>query len=209
MGLRHPARAAVILDCDGVMFDTTDVNRNYYNRILAEFGRPEMTDEQFRYAHMSTADQAVDMLFPDPAERDRANAFRREMTYREFVGHMKEMPELKPLLRGLRPKVRTAVVTNRSDTMPLVLERFELADLFDRVVTALDVARPKPDPEGLNQVLAAFEITPDLAIYVGDTEADQDAAAAAGVPFVAFDNPELKAEYHVTNLAEVAELAGV
>lgn len=209
MGLRRPPRAAVILDCDGVMFDTTEVNRNYYNRILAEFGRPEMTDEQFRYAHMSTADQAVDMLFPDPAERDRANAFRREMTYREFVDYMKEMPELKPLLRRLRPKVRTAVVTNRSDTMPLVMERFELGGLFDRVVTALDVARPKPDPEGLNQVLAAFDITPDLAIYVGDTEADQDAAAAAGVPFVAFDNPELKAEYHVANLAEVAELAGV
>ncbi len=201
--------AAVILDCDGVMFDTTEVNRNYYNRILAEFGRPEMTDEQFRYAHMATADQAVAMLFPDSAERDRANAFRREMTYREFVGYMKEMPELKPLLRRLRPKVRTAVVTNRSDTMPLVLERFELAALFDRIVTALDVARPKPDPEGLNQVLAAFEIAPDLAIYVGDTEADQGAAAAAGVPFVAFDNPELKADHHVTNLAEVAELAGV
>ncbi|MFP4388382.1 MAG: HAD family hydrolase [Desulfococcaceae bacterium] len=201
--------AAVILDCDGVMFDTTDVNRNYYNRILAEFGRPEMTDEQFRYAHMATADQAVAMLFPDPAERSRADAFRREMTYREFVGYMKEMPELKPLLRRLRPKVRTAVVTNRSDTMPLVLERFELGGLFDRVVTALDVARPKPDPEGLNQVLAAFEITPDLALYVGDTEADQEAAAAAGVPFAAFDNRELKAEYHVANLAEVAELAGV
>lgn len=201
--------AAVILDCDGVMFDTTEVNRNYYNRILAAMGRPEMTDDQFRYAHMSTAGQAVDMLFPDPTERTRANDFRRAMSYREFVDYMKEMPELKPLLRRLRPKVRTAVVTNRSDTMPLVLERFELGGLFDRVVTALDVRRPKPDPEGLNRVLDAFEIAPDLALYVGDTEADQFAAEAAGVPFAAYDNPKLTAEFHVSSLAEVAVLAGV
>jgi phosphoglycolate phosphatase len=203
------ALAAVILDCDGVMFDTTDVNRRFYNRILAAMDRPEMTDEQFRYAHMATADQAIAMLFPDPAEQKRANGFRRELPYADFVEFMREMPDLKPMLRRLRPKVRTAVVTNRSDTMPLVLERFELGGLFDRVVTALDVTRPKPDPEGLNRVLDAFGIAPDRALYVGDTEVDRDAAAAAGVPFAAFDNPNLKAAHHVSTLAEVATLAGV
>lgn len=203
------ALAALILDCDGVMFDTTEVNRNYYNRILAAMDRPEMTDAQFEYAHMATANQAVAMLFPDPEERERANAVRRSMPYDEFLKFMVEMPELKPMLRRLRPKVRTAVVTNRTDTMPLVLDRFELNDLFDLVVTALDVARPKPDPEGLNRVLGTFDIPPDVSLYVGDTAADQDAAAAAGVPFAAFGNPRLKADYHVSSLAEVATLAGV
>jgi HAD superfamily hydrolase (TIGR01509 family) len=203
------ALAALILDCDGVMFDTTEVNRNYYNRILAAMDRPEMTDTQFEYAHMATADQAVAMLFPDPDERERANAVRRSIPYDEFLKFMVEMPELKPMLRRLRPKVRTAVVTNRTDTMPLVLDRFELSDLFDLVVTALDVDRPKPDPEGLNRVLGTFDIPADLSLYVGDTAADQDAAAAAGVPFAAFGNSRLKADYHVSSLAEVAALAGV
>ncbi|MBW1841164.1 MAG: hypothetical protein JRI75_05165, partial [Deltaproteobacteria bacterium] len=46
----------VAFDCDGVMFDTTRANMAYYNRILNHFGKPDMTPEQFSFAHMHTAD---------------------------------------------------------------------------------------------------------------------------------------------------------
>ncbi len=53
---------AVIFDCDGVMFDTTDANAAYYNRILAHFNRPVLTPEQFAYCHMHTVDNALRYL---------------------------------------------------------------------------------------------------------------------------------------------------
>ena len=42
---------AVIFDCDGVMFDTTEANMAYYNHILKHFGKPSMTPEQYLYAY--------------------------------------------------------------------------------------------------------------------------------------------------------------
>ena len=43
-------------DCDGVLFDTKQANRAYYNRILNHFGKTAMTDEQFTFIHMHTLD---------------------------------------------------------------------------------------------------------------------------------------------------------
>ncbi len=53
---------------------------------------------------------------------------------------------------------------------------------FRRIVTAEDVRRGKPDPEGLLQVLERRD--PAIALYLGDNIDDAAAARAAGVPFV-------------------------
>ncbi len=53
---------------------------------------------------------------------------------------------------------------------------------FRRIVTAEDVRRGKPDPDGLLQVLERRD--PAIALYLGDNIDDAAAARAAGVPFV-------------------------
>ena len=50
-GLGRQIRA-VVFDCDGVMFDTADANRIYYNRVLERFGKPPLNQEQFINVHM-------------------------------------------------------------------------------------------------------------------------------------------------------------
>ena len=54
---------AVIFDCDGVMFDSRQANRNYYNHLLARFGRPAMCEEDVAYVHMHTADDSIKHIF--------------------------------------------------------------------------------------------------------------------------------------------------
>ncbi len=200
---------AVILDCDGVMFDTANVNRIYYNRILHHLGKAEMTDRDFAYAHMHTADESLSRLFPDPAEYAAAQAFRKIMPYGDFIPHMEPEPFLKPLLRKLRPRYKTAIATNRTDTMPRVLAEFDLKDDFDMVVTALDVENPKPHPEELLKILDHFRLSPVQALYVGDTQLDEMAANAAGVAFAAFKNPDLAADFHISGLKEIADILGL
>jgi len=204
----HPIKA-VIFDCDGVMFDTTDANAAYYNRILQHLGRPELTPEQFAYCHMHTVDNALRFLFEEAGQLAAAQAFRKAMSYRDFIPCMVIEPQLKALLRRLRPAIRTAVGTNRSDTMDAVMEIHGLTDDFDLVVTALDVSAPKPAPDILNQALATFGIQPAESIYIGDSELDEMAAAAAGIPLVAYRNRALKAWRHIDNLGEVSHLPGI
>jgi phosphoglycolate phosphatase-like HAD superfamily hydrolase len=55
-------------------------------------------------------------------------------------------------------------------------------EFFRQIVTVEDVAKPKPDPEGLLRILG--ERDPAKALYLGDNVDDAVAAAAAGIPFV-------------------------
>ena len=197
---------AVVFDCDGVMFDSRQANLAFYNQILSHFGRPPMSAEQFAHAHMHTVDEALARLFDDPQSLQAAQIYRRRMGYLPFLQFMRIEPELKPLLDWLRPRYRTAVATNRTDTMERVLQENDLQSRFDLVVTALDVARPKPDPEPLLKVLAHFRLEPRQALYVGDSRLDEIAARSAGLILVAYRNASLDADYHIERLGELRKI---
>lgn len=196
----------VAFDCDGVMFDTTEANRTYYDRILNHFKLPPMTDKQFAYTHMHTVDASLDHIIPDPAMRQEADEVRQTLTYASLIPHMIIEPGLKPLLSKLKPGYHTAIATNRSDTMGRVIREHDLVGCFDLVISARDVARPKPFPDPLIKILDHFQVMPEEAIYIGDSELDQQAAQAAAIPFIAYDNQALEADLHITGLREIETL---
>ncbi|MFC1815413.1 HAD family hydrolase [Thermodesulfobacteriota bacterium] len=199
----------VAFDCDGVMFDTVKANTAYYNHILKRFGMPDMTPEQFVFANMHTAERVLTKLFDDQAKLKAALAYRRRMSYDPFIRFMEIEPYLKPLLEKLRPKYKTAIATNRTDTIGRVLSEHGLEGCFDCVVSAFDVDFPKPNPQPLIKILEYFKIAPNEAIYVGDTELDEMAAKGAEVPLVAYNNPSLDADYHIKSLKELEKILEV
>lgn len=196
----------VAFDCDGVMFDSREANRAYYNHLLNHFGLPAMAAEQLEYAHMHTVDESLAYLIRDPEIGEAARLYRRELGYLPFLKFMEMEPGLVPLLQKLRPRFKTAVATNRTDTMAHVLADNHIDHLFDLVVCALDVKFPKPHPEALNKVADHFSVAPAEVLYVGDSPVDEMAAQAAGIPFVAYRNPALKADHHIRHLAEMTGL---
>ena len=197
----------VVFDCDGVMFDTAAANYTYYNYFLEHFGRPPMTEAQFEYVHAHTIDQALDFLFDgDRDVIERAYEFRKQIDYGDFIKQLTIEPHLVQLLQRIRPPVITAIATNRTDTMHRLLEEFDLAGLFDMVVTSLDVERPKPHPEPLQKILTRFGLEPRDALYVGDSAVDAQAAAAAAMPFAAYRNRGLTAAYFIESLRELADI---
>lgn len=196
----------IAFDCDGVMFDSRKANQAYYNRLLHHVGLPDMTPEQAAYSHMQTVEAALSRLIPDPAARKKIDAFRKQMGYLPFLKLMEIEPGLVPLLQKLRPAYKTAVATNRTDTMARVLEEHHIGHLFDLVVCANDVPSPKPHPDMLIKVVDDFSVMPDDVLYVGDSELDEKAATAAGVVFVAYRNRNLRADYHITHLKEIEQL---
>ena len=199
----------VAFDCDGVLFDSRAANTAFYNQIMTHLGLPPLTDRQSAYAHMHTVDEAIAYLVPDETSRSAAQAYRRRMTYLPFITLMEMDAELVPLLTRLHPHYRTAIATNRTDTMAKVLDHHNLGLFFDLVVTALDVAHPKPHPEQLLTVQRHFAIEPRQLLYVGDSQVDEAAAAAAGVCFVAYRNPRLRADHHVNGMLKLAALLGL
>ncbi len=198
----------IVFDCDGVLFDTKNANRAYYNHLLNQFDKPSMSPEQFAYTHMHTLDESLAYLFDDARVLARVKSYRKHMSYSPFLSIMEIEPYLKPLLTKLRTRYKIAIATNRTDTMKRVIREYRLEGSFDMVVTALDVEFPKPYPDQLNKILDHFNIKPEQALYVGDSELDQKAANAAGVTFVAYDNNAISAAYYIKNLKELEQILG-
>jgi HAD superfamily hydrolase (TIGR01549 family) len=199
--------AAVAFDCDGVMFDSAEANIAYYNQILIHLGRPAMSAAQEAYGHSHTVGETLAHLLVDaPDLLPEAEAYRIRTGYLPFIRHMRMEPHLRTLLTRLRGRWKTAVATNRTDTMQRVLEEHSLEGFFDLVVSASDVAKPKPHPEQLLTIIDHFGIQPDELCFIGDSDLDQQAADAAGVPFIAFRNPDLKAAAHIDRLDRELDL---
>ena len=193
----------IAFDCDGVLFDTEAANWAYYNHILEHFGRPALTVEQFAFAHQHTLDESIVHLFGDAQSVAAVHAYRQTMDYGKFLKYLTIEPYLTPLLKKIRPRIKTAIATNRTDTMDRLLAEFKLTAYFDLVVTSVDIPRPKPHPDMLLKILSHFDLESDQAVYVGDSQVDAEAAGAAKIPFVAYRNENLTTPYHISSLKEL------
>jgi HAD superfamily hydrolase (TIGR01549 family) len=198
----------VVFDCDGVMFQTEELNRQYYNAILKKFNLPPMTDSQAEFAKMHTGEDSVKHIFKDtniaPELIDRE---RKKVPYINFVPYMEMTQHFMELLKFLKKNnFHTGIATNRSNTMDRVMDTFGLNEYFEIVVTASDVNNAKPHPEQLFKIRDYLKISFDNMIYIGDSSLDQIAADKAGVKFIAFCNEDLDADFHICDMLEIKEL---
>jgi HAD superfamily hydrolase (TIGR01509 family) len=176
---------AVILDCDGVLFDSTPANVAFYTAVLNTLGEPPLIPEVEERIHVFSSEQLFEELFGGNLER-RAEASRvaASIDYQPFFSLMQPVESLHEILRNLRASYRLAMATNRGRTIPDLLREFSLEAAFDTVVGIQDVPRPKPHPDMLIECARRLELPPEVAVYVGDTNGDRDAAAAAGMSFI-------------------------
>lgn len=186
----------VIYDCDGVLFDSLDANRRLYNHICVSVGRSPLTDAELAFCHMHTVFECLHYLFShDAAHEARASEFLKGVNLSDFIDYLKMEPHVFEILDALRARgIATAISTNRTTTMQPIMDRFNLRPHFDVVVCALDVARPKPNPESVEKILAELSGDRDRTLYVGDSEVDRKTARSAGVRFVAYKHTELSGE---------------
>jgi phosphoglycolate phosphatase len=199
-------KAALIFDCDGVMFDSRQANTNFYNHILTRFHLPPLTEEQAAFVHMHTADESLHHIFTGSPQLKEALEYRLRLDYTPFVKDMILEPGLKHLLQTLKPRMGLAVATNRSNTIQKVLQLNGLDPYFDIVVSSLDVQTPKPHPECVLKVLDFFAIPGSHAFYVGDSPIDGETARAAGVHFIGYKNRTLDAECHAADMEEILQI---
>ena len=196
----------VAFDCDGVLFDSQQANIAFYNTILAHFDRPPLSPEAVDYIHSHTVGESLEHIFKGYLDLTAVLDFARSFDYSPFIPMMVEEPYLREFLQFLRPGCYLALATNRTTTTRAVLTYHGLADDFDLVVSAQDVSRPKPHPESFVRILEHFRLSPLEAIYIGDSRVDEQFAANAGVPFVAYRNPGLTANYYLDSFAAGPDL---
>ena len=195
-----------MFDCDGVMFYSRKATKALYKDILDHFNLPDLTPEQIPFILMHPFEEVAEYLLKKPKLVAAALHYREQMDHSKFIKSLEIDPQLKPVLKWIRQRYQTAIATNRAQTIHQVLIEFNLVDDFDLVINVLDVQKPKPNPEQLFTILTHFNIEPQEAVYVGDSELDEQAANSAGIPFIAFQNPSLSAAFHIQSHQELKNI---
>jgi len=193
----------VAFDCDGVLFDSREANVRFYNHILDRMGAPPVKSEQHEYIHMHPVRESLRYLLGNGQRFQKAFSFSQTIDFKEFNTCLSCEPGLVDILKMAKSSFKIALATNRTMSTQEVLAHFHLDQYFDLVVTASDVARPKPHPEEMERIAETFGVQHEQILYVGDSAVDQELAEATGVFFVAYKNPELKAHLHIAHFREL------
>jgi HAD superfamily hydrolase (TIGR01509 family) len=95
----------------------------------------------------------------------------------------KPLPNISATLERLSKKVKLALITMRSVPKQNIikeLERFNIAQHFTHVATAMDTHKPKPSPEALIKCVKVMDVQMCDCVIVGDSISDIKAGKAAG-----------------------------
>ncbi len=187
----------VIFDCDGVIIDSKDSNTKYYNLIKEKLGLPLMNREEEEYVHVHTVYESVKFIVPKD-KLEEAIEISKEIEYREVLDLIKLEEGLREFLNLLKDMgIRCAINTNRTTTIDLIIDKFELKDYFDPIVTANRLKKPKPDPESVNFIIDRWRVCVDEVVYIGDSIVDEETAKNSHVDFWAYKNFDLSAKLYV------------
>ncbi len=107
-------------------------------------------------------------------------------------------PETPEILKKLAQKFQLGILTNNAARNTYaILERFNIAENFQIVLTREDLPRSKPEPDGLLISIERLRLTKEECVYVGDSWVDAQTAARAEVRFIRLnlDNKERTMNY--------------
>lgn len=173
----------VVFDVDGTLADTDLLLTITWLKLFDKYGYREVPTVR-RIASYSGPPLRFSLKkeFPDIPLEESYKLFQ-EVSATLYDEYLVGYPGQEKLFKRLKEKgYLIAINTNKRRNVCLeVLEKLKLSQYVDEVVAGGD-AKAKPDPEGLLLLLSKFDLKPEEALYVGDSEYDVLTARNAKVP---------------------------
>ncbi len=177
---------AILFDMDGVLIDAKDWHYEALNKALSIFGM-----EISRYDHLSTFDglptkvklQMLSKKYYLPESlhafiNDLKQSYTKELIYQKCHPMFHHEYALSKLhLSGYK----IAVCSNSiKETIKLMMDRAQLMEYIDLIVSNEDVKKAKPDPEMYLTAIKKFGLMPEECIVVEDNPNGIEAGKASG-----------------------------
>lgn len=202
---------AAIFDFNGTLSDDEPILYRIFAELFAKIWRYDLTPDDYFARLAGRSDREIIATVAGEAMGGNTAAERsmvvnelldaRARRYREIVAQdCPILPATVELVHTLAARgIPLAIVTGaqRADVRH-VLSHSPVADSFAHLITAEDVERGKPDPQGFLMAAAAFDVPPGEIVVFEDSIAGIRGAAAAGMRCIAVrgthDEETLRAE---------------
>ena len=172
---------AIIFDLDGTLLDILSLFLEEIEEVFQIVGLPTINRDKVVEILASGKhfwDEWDKLVPPDLEDRQGVKKRCMEINRKfwvegDYLARVKLIPGAKEVLTTLREAgIPLGIVTSAKwkgyGTQPFRAEGIELEELFNTVITALDIPQIKPAPEPILECAKRLGIPPSQSIYVGD-----------------------------------------
>ena len=207
----------LIFDLDGTLFDTTRSMAACGNAALEHIGLEPVSTAVYAAASGGSVKEFVGAVLRAAGEKDDRllDAFWDVYLEKQRTLVTEDLnrpyPGIRELLARAKEKgVLLAALSNKDEESVVNIVRTVLGDgLFDLILGCVDDRPPKPDPARALLILEKTGVSPEDALYLGDTEIDMETANRAGIPAAGvlwgYRTKEQLAAFHPAYLPETPE----
>lgn len=201
--LIHIDLKAVLLDMDGVLFDSMPIHASAWIKTIHEIGL-DFTEEETYLHEGRTGSGTINIVYQrefgrDATQEEIEHIYTRKSNLFDSSPEAPVMPGALDLLNRISEDgLQRILVTGSGQKALLSKMNFLFPGHFTRwkMVTAYDVTKGKPDPEPYLQGLHKAGVTAGQAIVVENAPLGIEAAKAAGIFTIAVNTGKL-ADHHL------------
>lgn len=177
-----------IFDLDGTLLNTLADLRISTNAALAQHGMPPRSEEEIRQFVGNGVAMLIQRAVPDGTSAEETDKVL-DTFQQHYLKHSLDTTHpydgILPMLAECRRRgLPTAIVSNKLDAAVQRLATHFFPGLVATAVGEQPSVRRKPAPDMLFEALRRLHLTPDEAVYVGDSETDILTARNAGLPCI-------------------------
>lgn len=180
----------VIFDLDGTLLNTLDDLADSTNYALAKFGYPTRTIEEVRQFVGNGVAKLIERAIPDGKKNpnfEKCLAIFKENYAQNMYNKTAPYVGILEMLSNLKSKgLKIAVVSNKFDlaVKELCKKYFDGYIDFAAGENEAQGIKKKPAPDTVFTVLKEFELNPEDAVYVGDSDVDIMTAKNSKMPCI-------------------------
>ena len=173
-----------IFDVEGTLVDAMMPTLRCWRETLEHFGHDVSLAELHRLAGMD-GDEMLTQLVPGISKTERKEIMEQEgKRFREgYLPHIRAFPGVRELFEELKRRERKIALATDCEKEQLqhYLQSAGIENLIDAIGCGDDVKRGKPHPDVVEVALRRVRAGRKLAVLIGDTPYDAEAALKAGV----------------------------
>ncbi len=178
-----------MIDLDGTLFDTNEVNYYAYKEALNEKG----FSIDYEYYKNECNGRYYKVFLPSIVNNDEEVMEyvhkRKKELYEKFLDKAIVNLHLFNILESIKKDYYLAIVTTASKKNTYdILKYFNKVELFDLILTHDDIEKSKPNPEGFLKALDYFKMDVKDAIVFEDSDVGIEAAKKIGVTIFKIEN---------------------
>lgn len=181
-----------IFDMDGTLINLEELNHNSYSNTINEFFKKEISNEEYqRYFSGTKTAKAFEDYIPSKAIKDFKTEelikhFRKQKEFNlkyNFDNSVSLIPGAREYLVHLKSKNKTIILATSTikEFVDIIVEKLEISEFFDYIVTAEDVKKGKPNPEIFLYSLKKADVAQSRAVIFEDSKNGIAAAKESGI----------------------------